>query len=50
MLTVGSKAPAFTAKAHDGSTVNLNVQPEGSLTKGKYGVLLWFYPRASTGG
>ena len=51
VLTVGAKAPAFTAKTHTGATVNLNLQPVGSLTKdGRYGVLLWFYPAASTGG
>ena len=43
MLEVGTQAPEFTATAHDGSTVNL------SDFRGKK-VLLWFYPKANTGG
>ena len=43
MLSVGDVAPAFEATAHDGSTVAL-----GDLAGRK--VLLWFYPKASTGG
>jgi peroxiredoxin Q/BCP len=43
MLKVGEKAPAFTAKAHDGETVRL------SDLAGKY-VILWFYPKADTPG
>lgn len=43
MLEVGTEAPEFTAKAHDGSTVRL------SDFRGKK-VLLWFYPKADTPG
>jgi peroxiredoxin Q/BCP len=43
MLTVGTHAPDFTATAHDGSTVRL-----ADLRGQK--VVLWFYPKASTGG
>ena len=42
-LTVGQQAPAFTCAAHTGDTLSL------SDFAGKK-VLLWFYPRASTGG
>ena len=40
---VGSKAPEFECKAHDGSTVRL------SDLRG-HKVLLWFYPKADTPG
>lgn len=43
MLEVGTEAPDFTAAAHDGSTVRL------SDLRGKT-VVLWFYPKANTGG
>ena len=43
MLAVGSPAPDFTATAHDGSTVGLRD------FRGKK-VVLWFYPKAATGG
>jgi peroxiredoxin Q/BCP len=43
MLAVGSQAPDFTATAHDGSSVCL-----GDF-RGKK-VVLWFYPKAGTGG
>jgi peroxiredoxin Q/BCP len=43
MIPEGRKAPAFTARAHDGSKVSLR-----SL-RGRY-VVLWFYPRANTSG
>jgi peroxiredoxin len=43
MLTVGTHAPEFTATAHDGSTVRL------ADLRGKK-VVLWFYPKANTGG
>ena len=43
MLEVGSKAPDFTLDDQDGNTVSL------SSFKGQK-VLLWFYPKASTGG
>jgi thioredoxin-dependent peroxiredoxin len=43
MLRVGQKAPDFSAPAHDGRTVRLS-EYEGKT------VVLWFYPRASTGG
>ena len=43
MLEVGSKAPDFTLDDQDGNPVSL------SSFKGKK-VLLWFYPKASTGG
>jgi len=43
MLEVGSKAPDFTLDDQDGNPVSL------STFKGKK-VLLWFYPKASTGG
>jgi len=43
MLTVGSQAPDFTVTAHDGSTLRL------ADLRGKK-VVLWFYPKANTGG
>ena len=43
MLAVGSQAPDFTALAHDGSSVCLRD------FRGKKDVL-WFYPKAGTGG
>ena len=43
MLEVGSKAPDFTLDNQDGNPVSL------SSFKGQK-VLLWFYPKASTGG
>ena len=43
MLEVGTAAPEFTVAAHDGSTVTL------SDFRGKK-VVLWFYPKANTGG
>jgi len=43
MLEVGSKAPDFTLDDQDGNSVSL------SNFKGQK-VLLWFYPKASTGG
>ena len=43
MLEVGSKAPDFTLDDQDGNPVSL------SSIKGQK-VLLWFYPKASTGG
>jgi len=43
MLRIGQKAPDFTVSAHDGTTVRL------ADYRGK-AVVLWFYPRASTGG
>ena len=43
MLEVGRKAPDFTLDDQDGNPVSLN------NFKGQK-VLLWFYPKASTGG
>lgn len=43
MLEVGSPAPEFAVTAHNGATVRLS---ELRGTK----VVLWFYPKASTGG
>jgi peroxiredoxin len=43
MLAVGTPAPDFTVTAHDGSTVRL-VDWRGKK------VVLWFYPKANTGG
>ncbi len=43
MLAVGSRAPDFTATAHDSSTIRLRD------FRGKK-VVLWFYPKAGTGG
>ncbi len=43
MLEVGTEAPDFTVTAHDGSSVRL------SDLRGKK-VVLWFYPKANTGG
>ncbi len=43
MLEAGTPAPDFSVTAHDGSTVKL------SEFRGKK-VILWFYPKASTGG
>jgi peroxiredoxin Q/BCP len=42
-LRVGDPAPAFKAKAHTGKTVSLDD------FAGKR-VILWFYPKADTGG
>jgi len=42
-LDIGSSAPKFSATAHTGATVSLDD------FAGKK-VILWFYPRASTGG
>lgn len=43
MLAVGDVAPDFSVKDHAGNEVRL------SDYRGKT-VVLWFYPRASTGG
>jgi len=43
LLQVGQDAPDFTVTAHDGQQVTLS-----SLRGHK--VLLWFYPKADTGG
>lgn len=43
MLNVGDNAPDFAVKDHNGDTVSL------SDYRGKT-LVLWFYPRASTGG
>jgi thioredoxin-dependent peroxiredoxin len=43
MLEIGVQAPEFSVTAHDGSTMTL------SDFRGKK-VLLWFYPKANTGG
>lgn len=43
MLNVGDKAPDFEVLDHEGNTVRL------SNYEGKT-VVMWFYPRASTGG
>ena len=43
MLNVGSKAPAFTVRAHTGKKVSL------SDFVGRH-VILWFYPKADTPG
>ncbi len=43
MLQPGSKAPDFTVKAHNGTTVSLTDY------RGKK-VVLWFYPKADTPG
>jgi peroxiredoxin len=43
MLAIGTQAPDFAVTAHDGSLVRL------SDFRGKK-VVLWFYPKASTGG
>ena len=43
MLEIGSKAPDFTLDDQDGNSVSL------SNFKGQK-VLLWLYPKASTGG
>ncbi len=43
MLELGTEAPDFAVTAHDGSTVRL------SDLRGKK-VVLWFYPKANTGG
>ena len=40
----GSRAPAFSATAHDGRTVSLDE------FSGKRHVLLYFYPKADTPG
>ena len=43
MLTVCKKAPAFTVKDQNGREVSL-VDYKGKT------VVMWFYPRANTGG
>jgi peroxiredoxin len=43
MLAVGTPAPDFTVPAHDGSAIRL------ADWRGKK-VVLWFYPKANTGG
>ena len=43
MLSVGDKAPDFTARAHTGEDVSLS-DLEGRT------VVLWFYPKADTPG
>ena len=43
MLSVGSKAPAFSVKDHDGRDVSL------SDFAGRR-VVLWFFPKADTPG
>ena len=43
VLEPGTRAPDFSVKAHDGSTVRL------SDFAGKH-VVLWFYPKADTPG
>ena len=44
-LAAGSPAPDFTATTHTGDAVTLS----GLLSSGNR-LLMWFYPRASTGG
>lgn len=43
MLNVGDKAPGFAVQDHTGAIINLNDYADKT-------VVLWFYPRASTGG
>jgi peroxiredoxin Q/BCP len=43
MLEVGAKAPEFSVPDHTGRVVNLKD------LRGKT-VVMWFYPRANTGG
>ena len=43
MLKVGEKAPGFTVRSHEGKDLRL------SDFLGKT-IVLWFYPKASTGG
>jgi peroxiredoxin Q/BCP len=43
MLEVGTPAPDFRVTAHDGSVVQL------SALRGQK-VVLWFFPKANTGG
>lgn len=44
-LKVGDAAPVVSAKADDGSTINL-----GDVYKANDYTLVWFYPKALTGG
>jgi len=44
-LKVGDAAPVVSAKADDGSTINL-----GDVYKANNYTLVWFYPKALTGG
>jgi peroxiredoxin Q/BCP len=44
-LKVGDPAPVISAKADDGSTINL-----GEVYKANNYTLVWFYPKALTGG
>jgi peroxiredoxin Q/BCP len=44
-LAIGAAAPVLSAKADDGSTLNL-----GDIYKAHDYTLVWFYPKALTGG
>jgi peroxiredoxin len=42
MLTAGEKAPAIEGTSHDGQTFDLGAPGRRTV--------LWFYPKANTGG
>lgn len=44
MLNVGDSAPSFSVPAHDGTTVSLSDFSDDEK------IVLWFYPKADTGG
>jgi peroxiredoxin Q/BCP len=44
-LKIGDPAPVISAKSDDGSTINL-----GDVYKANHYTLVWFYPKALTGG
>jgi peroxiredoxin len=43
-MGIGSPAPEFTAVTHTGASFSL------SDYRGKCGVVMWFFPKAGTGG
>ena len=44
-VTVGAPAPAFSGIAHDGRVVDLS-----TAKAAQNGLIIWFYPKAGTGG
>lgn len=44
-VSVGEPAPAFSGVAHDGRVVDLS-----TAKAAREGLIIWFYPKAGTGG